>query len=84
MYISSCQEVFCRKSVLKNSSNFTGKHLCQSLYFNKDAGLRPETLLKKSLRYRFFPMNFAQFLKTPVFIEHLWLLLLNVINPQLY
>ena len=28
-----------KKSVLKNSSKFTGKHLCQSLFFNKVAGL---------------------------------------------
>ena len=26
---------------LKNLAKFTGKHLCQSLFFNKVAGLRP-------------------------------------------
>ena len=25
-------EVFCEKCVLKNSTKFTGKHLCQSLF----------------------------------------------------
>ena len=35
-----------RKGVLTNFAKFTGKHLCQSLYFNKVAGLRPATLLK--------------------------------------
>ena len=31
-------EVFCKKGVLKNVTKFTGKHLCQSLYFNEVAG----------------------------------------------
>ena len=36
-----CPAVFCRKSVLRNLSKFTGKHLCQRLFFNNVAGLRP-------------------------------------------
>ena len=32
---SSRAEVFCKKGVLKNIAKFTGKHLCQSLFFNK-------------------------------------------------
>ena len=32
-------EVFCEKGVLRNFTKFTGKHLCQSLFFNKVAGL---------------------------------------------
>ena len=36
-----------KKGVLKNFPKFTGKHLCQSLFFNKVAGLRPATLLKR-------------------------------------
>ena len=34
----SC-EVFCKKGVLRKLTKFTGKHLCQSLFFNKAAGL---------------------------------------------
>ena len=30
---SSRPEVFCKKSVLRNFTKFTGKHLCQSLFF---------------------------------------------------
>ena len=30
-----------KKDVLKNFAKFTGKHLCQSLFFNKVAGLNP-------------------------------------------
>ena len=45
--------------------NLTGKHLCQSLLFNKVTSLRPATLLKKRLWHRCFPVNFTKFLKTP-------------------
>ena len=44
---SSRPEVFCKKGALKNFTTFTGKYLCQSLFFNKVAGLRPATLLKR-------------------------------------
>ena len=37
-------EVFCKKGVLRNFAKFTGKHLCQGLFFKKVAGLRPRTL----------------------------------------
>ena len=42
-------EVIYKKSVLKNFAKLTGKHLFQNLFFNKVAGLRPATLLKKRL-----------------------------------
>ena len=51
--------------VLRNSTKFAGKHLCQSHFLNKVAGLRFTTLLKKRLWHRCFPMNFAKFLRTP-------------------
>ena len=71
---SSHLEVFCRKSILTNSAKFTGKHLFQSLLFNKVAALGPATLLKKRLWHRYFPTNFAKFLRTPFFTKHLrWL-----------
>ena len=44
--------------------------------FNKVAGLRIATLLRKRLWHECFPVNFAKFLRIPFFIEHLWLLLL--------
>ena len=53
-----------KKSVLKNLTKFTGKLLCRSLFFNKVAGLRRATLLKKLLRRKCFPVNFAKFLRT--------------------
>ena len=66
---SSRPGVFCKKGVLRN---FTGKYLCQSLFFNKVAGLMPATLLKKRLAGRRFPVNFVKFLRTTFFTtEHL-------------
>ena len=35
-----------KKGFLKNFAKFPGKHLCQSLFFNRVAGLRLATLLK--------------------------------------
>ena len=52
------------EAVLKNLAKFAGKHLRQSLFFNKVAGLRPATLLKKRPWCRCFPVNFAEFLAT--------------------
>ena len=43
----------------------TGKHLSHGLFFNKVAGLRSVTLLKKKLRHGCFPVNFVIFLRTP-------------------
>ena len=37
-------EVFYKKVVLKNFVKFTGKHLSQSLFLNRVAGLRPAAL----------------------------------------
>ena len=65
-FINSRPEVFCKKDALRNFAKFTGKHLCQSLFFNKVAGLRPATLLKKRLWHRCFLVNFAKFLGKPL------------------
>ena len=44
------------KDVLKNFTKFTGKHLCQSLFFNKFAGLR--------LWHKCFSVNFVKISRT--------------------
>ena len=54
-------EVFYKKSVLETFKKFTGKHLCQSLFFNRVAALRRVTLLKKRLWRWCFTVNFAKF-----------------------
>ena len=44
---SSRPEVFCKTRVLKKFTKFTGKHLCQSLFFNKVADLSLQLYLKR-------------------------------------
>ena len=51
---SSRAEVFCKKGVLKNFTKLTGKHLCQSLFFSKVAGL-----IKKETLAHVFPCEFC-------------------------
>ena len=75
---SSRPGVFCKKGVLRNFAKFTREQLCQSLFFNKVAGLRP--LLKKRLWHRCFPVNFANFLRIPFLTQLLWGLLLYIMN----
>ena len=65
-----CSQKFCkihRKTRVRES------------HFNKVAGLRRATLLKKRLWYRCLPVSFTKFLRTPFFIDHLWWLLLWMI-----
>ena len=54
-----------KKVLLKNFAKSTGKSPVLSIFFNKVAGLRSATLLKKKLWHRCFPVNFAKFLRTP-------------------
>ena len=35
IFRNSRREVFCKNGVLRNFAKFTGKHLCQTLFFNK-------------------------------------------------
>ena len=51
---SSRPEVFCKIGVVKKFAKFTGKHSRQGLFFNKVAGLRPATVLRKRLWRRVF------------------------------
>ena len=44
---SSRPEVFCKEGIIRNLAKLTGEHLCQSLFFNKVAGLRHATLIKR-------------------------------------
>ena len=77
-----------RKGVLRYFTKFTGKNLCQSLFFTKVAGPRPATLLKKRLWHRCFPVvcnfiekealamvfsyEFCEISKSTFSAEHLW------------
>ena len=43
---SSHRRCSVKEGALRNFAKFTGKHLCQSLIFNKVAGLRPTEHLR--------------------------------------
>ena len=60
----SSPEVFWKKGALRNLAKFTGKHLSQVLFFH--LSLRPAAFLKKRLWHRYFAVNFAKFLGTPI------------------
>ena len=62
MYRYSRPEVFCKKGVLGNFAKFIGKHLCQNLFFNKVAGLRPEpcNFVKKETLAQVFSCEFCE------------------------
>ena len=59
--------------ILRNFAKFTGKHLCQSLFFNKVTGLRPEVcnFIKKETLAQMFSSEFCEFSKNTSFTEHL-------------
>ena len=51
-----------RKGVLRNFAKFTRKHLCQSLFFNKAADLRPKAcnFFKKETLEQVFSCEFCE------------------------
>ena len=52
--------MFCKKGVLRNFSEFTGKHLCQSIFFNKVEGLN---FIKKETLAQVFSYEFCEISK---------------------
>ena len=54
-YKSRHWEEFCKKDVLKNFTLLTGKHLCQSLFFNKAGDWKLKHYLKGGLGTGVFP-----------------------------
>ena len=64
-YRSSRPEVFCQKDVLRNFVKFTWKHLCQSLFFNKVSGLKPQAcnFIKKETLAQVFFCEFCEISK---------------------
>ena len=54
--------MFCRKGVLKDFAKFIGKHLCQSLFFNKVTGL--SNFIEKETLAQVFFYGFCEFLRT--------------------
>ena len=58
--------IFFENGALRDFAKFTGKYL-ESLFSNKVAVLRPGASLKQRLWSRYFPLNFAKFLRRPLF-----------------
>ena len=50
------EQLFQKIGALENFARFKGQHFCW-----KVAGLQPETLLKRRLRLRCFPLNFVKY-----------------------
>ena len=61
-----------KKGVPRYFRKFTGKHLCQSLFFSKVASFNPATtLLRNKPWYICFLVTHLKFLRIPFFIGHL-------------
>ena len=60
------QEACYKKTVINNFTMFTGKHLCWSLFFNKNTGLEACNFIKKRLQHRCFLDYAAKFLSTAI------------------
>ena len=70
IYRSSCWQMFFKIVVLKNSANFTGKHLCWSHFLIKLQAWGSATLLKRDSNTDVFLWNKQNFTNT-YFKEHL-------------
>ena len=66
-YRSSHRRCSVRKGVLRNFVKLTGKHLCQSLFFNKAAGLC--NFIKKETMAQVFSCKFCESPENTFFIE---------------
>ena len=70
---SSHQRCSVKKEVLKKFAKFSGKHLCQSHFWNKAPGLRAPTLFKKkNTLSQVFSCKFCGLFQNTFFTEHLW------------
>ena len=60
-----------KKGVLRNFVKLAGKHLCQSLFFNKVANGTCNIIKKETLAQE-FSCEFCEISKNTFFTEHLW------------
>ena len=68
---SSHQRYAVRKGFLRNFAKFTGKHLRQSLYFNRVAG-HACSFIKIETLAQVFSSESCEISKNTFFIEHVW------------
>ena len=65
--------MFFKIGVFKSFENFTGKHVCWSLFLLECQACN---FIKKRFQHKYFLVNIVKFLSTALLIEHLrWLLL---------
>ena len=62
-------EVLCKKGYFRNFAKFTGKHLCQSHFFNKVAG-QACNFIKKEALVQVFSCEFCEISTNTFFTEH--------------
>ena len=79
--------MFLKIDVLEIIANYTGKHLCWSLFLNKVTGLkatgcRPETQVFSCEIYKIFKNDF--FYRTPLVVTFTYCLALIHFNRVLY
>ena len=78
-------KMFCKKGVLRNFAKFTGKHLCQSLIFNKAGGLEfceffKNTFSTEHLQTTASVASFISFfIKTRILLQFLSLVFINAL-----
>ena len=70
MFKSSHRRCSMKKGVLKNFAKSTGKHLSQSIFFNKVAGLTC-IFIKKETLAQVSSCEFCEIFQNTFFIEHL-------------
>ena len=69
LYRSSLRRCCIKKDVLRNFAKFTVKHLSQSLFFNKVAGLKLQfrrnqlSWVKNAALYWYFLVNYVKLLQ---------------------
>ena len=66
----SLQDLFCKKDILRNFAKLIGKYLCQRILFDKVAGLRPATSLKKESLVQVFSCEFCKISKNTFFLQN--------------
>ena len=68
---SSHQRCSAKKGVLRNFAKFTGKHLCQSLFFNEVPGGACNFIKKEALA-QVFSCEFCEISKNAFLTERVW------------
>ena len=68
--------MFLKIGVFENIPTFTGK----LPVFNRVTGLKACNIVKNKLQRRCFRVNIAKFLKTAILTEHLWWILLKILD----